>query len=71
VCTGAKGQIKGVDCKVGKAKPLCKNNVVPTPKTGGAPITCRTLPNCNDAPGLAVGTECYEAGKMSSLLQME
>jgi len=44
---------------------------MPTPKTGGAPITCRTLPNRNDAPGLAVGTECYEAGKMSSLLQME
>jgi hypothetical protein len=62
-CTGKNG-VQGVDCIKTKPLKLCPGNQEPK-KQDGEKVECRLMPWCDKNPGMAPGTECYAAGKMS------
>lgn len=65
-CTGAKGEVKGVDCKKAKAKKVCPGNQLPTVKDGEE-VNCIVKPLCSENPGMPVG-ECWAPG--ATLIQL-
>ena len=62
VCNGSNG-IKGVDCRKAKLLKMCPGNMEPKLQAGEEK-NCRIMKLCSANPGLAPGTECYQAGHM-------